>query len=148
MRARWGAAVGVVGTVLVATAGRAEASWDGVPPDHISLPTDYVGVNVFTGDAAGPGEIAGNEIDWFTFVAPVSGRYGFSASTPGSDLDTVLGVFDGTGTRRAFSDDISSTNSDSAVRVDLTQGTQYFFGITNVTGTPGGAYNWAVDRPK
>jgi hypothetical protein len=145
---RLGAPVGVVGAVLAATAGTAGASWAGVPPDQITPPTNYVGVNVFTGDAAGPGEIVGDEIDWFTFVAPVSGSYGFSASTPGSSLDTVLGVFDGTGARRAFNDDISATNSDSSVRLNLNQGTQYFFGITNVTGTPGGAYSWAVDRPK
>lgn len=123
-------------------------SWTGVPPITITPPTSAVAVTLDTqGDAQGAAAITANENDFYTFVAPTTGSYVLSALTPSSSLDTVLGVFNASGTRLAYNDDISRFNRDSRLTVNLTAGSRYYFGITNYTGTRGGSYTWLVDGP-
>src|SRR5207253_2792520 len=87
------------------------------------------------------------EADYYAFTAPTTGSYRINATTPSSNLDTVLGVFSSSGSRLAYNDDISSSNRDSQLSVTLTAGGRYFVGVSNYTGTPGGSYSWLVDGP-
>lgn len=127
---------------------RLALSWAGVPPSAITPPSNAVAVTLNTqADAQGSAAITANENDYYTFVAPRSGTYRLSATTPISSVDTVLGVFSASGSRLAYNDDISSSNRDSQLSVVLTAGNRYYFGITNYSGTGGGAYSWLVDGP-
>jgi hypothetical protein len=133
---------------LEALEDRVTPSWRGVPPSRINLPANPVAVTLDAQrDAQGSAAITVNEVDYFTFVAPASGTYRLSALTPSSSFDTVLGVFNAAGARIAFNDDTSAADLDSRLTVTLTAGARYYFGVTNYTGTPGGAYTWAVDGP-
>ena len=69
-------------------------------------------------------------VDDYRFTTPVAGSDGLAALTPGSDLDTVLGVLNASGQRIAFNNDVSSSNTDSRVTVNLASGQQYSVGIT------------------
>lgn len=123
-------------------------SWSGTPPTAIIPPSGAIAVTLNAqGDATGNAAISSNEVDYYTFLAPAAGSYRFDASTPSSSVDTVLGIFNGSGGRVAFNDDISSSNRDSRVTVTLAAGARYYFGITNYTGTANGSYTWAVDGP-
>lgn len=123
-------------------------SWAGTPPSLISVPASSVAVTLNSaGDAQGSASVASTEVDYYTFVAPRAGSYFISALTPSSNLDTVLGVFNSSGQRLAYNDDISSFNYDSQLNVTLQAGARYYFGITNYTGSVGGSYNWLVDGP-
>ncbi len=123
---------------------RVTPSWGGLPPSAVALPTGPVAVTLNTlGDASGPAAITANEVDWYR-VTVASGTATFSATTPTSNLDTVIGVYTAAGRRVASNDDISYPgNTDSRVSVTLPAGT-YFLGVTNYVGTPGGTYTWAV----
>ena len=123
-------------------------SWGGVPPATIPLPPSVVVTLDNMNDAQSAASIASNEVDYYTFVAPSSGPYVVKAEAPSSNLDTVLGVFGPTGQRLAYNDDISyPTNRDSSLAVNLQAGLRYFVGVTNYTGTPGGAYTLSVNGP-
>ncbi len=123
-------------------------SWSSIPPSLISPPASFVpiGLNAQS-DAQGIAAITANENDFYSFVAPASGSYSFNASTPSSNLDPVLAVFDAYGRRIASSDDISLSDRDSELTVALTAGNRYYFGVTNYVGTSGGSYSWHVDGP-
>ncbi len=140
--------------LLEALEDRVVPSWAGVPPrvmprGGLIRPAEAaVAVTLDAQhDAQGTAAITANEVDYYSFVAPVSGTYRLSALTPSSSLDTVLGLFDATGARVAYNDDISAGNRDSQLTATLTAGARYYFGVTNYTGTPGGAYTWQVDGP-
>src|SRR4051794_32560744 len=91
--------------------GRLALSWSSIPPSAIAPPTGAVAVTLNSqGDATGSAAITANEIDYYSFTAPVSGSYRISATTPTSNLDTVLGVYSSNGVRVAYNDDISSSN--------------------------------------
>lgn len=122
-------------------------SWGSRPPLAISVPWNATPVGLYQGDAAGWGTITSREVDYVRFTPSVSGWHRLTAATPYSNLDTVLGLFNSRGGRVAYHDDISRSNSDSQVTVNLTAGQTYYFGITNYTGTGGGAYQWYVDGP-
>ena len=133
---------------LEALEDRLALSWGGIPPRTITPPSDAVAVTLSAqGTGQGNAAVTRNENDFYAFTAPVSGTYRLSALTPNSSLDTVLGVYSAGGSRLAYNDDISSSNRDSRLTVNLTAGTRYFFGITNYVGTPGGSYTWQVDGP-
>src|SRR5688500_12683048 len=84
---------------------RTVPSWTGVPPASI-VPPLAAGVSLNSlGDAQGSAAISFNEVDYYTFIAPASGSYRLSATTPTSNVDTVLGVFNAAGTRIAYNDD-------------------------------------------
>lgn len=123
-------------------------SWGSVPPSAIVPPTSTPQLTLNSqGDATGTAAITANENDFYSFTAPRAGSYRLSATTPSSNLDTVLAVFNSAGTRIAYNDNISSNNRDSQLTVTLTAGQRYYFGITNYTGTAGGSYTWLVDGP-
>ncbi len=127
---------------------RLALSWTGVPPSVISLAGATRVVLNSQGNQNGNASIASTEVDLYYFDASTTGVYRFSASTPYSSLDTVLGVFNSAGQRLAFNDDIAVGNYDSQVTISLTAGQRYYFGITNYTGSPGGSYSWYVDGPQ
>lgn len=127
---------------------RLALSWGGVPPSAITPPSNAVAVTLDAqASAQGSAAITANEADFYTFTATRSGTYRVNASTPNSSLDTVLGVYSASGGRLAYNDDISSTNRDSQLTVNLTAGVRYYFGISNYVGTAGGAYSWLVTGP-
>jgi subtilisin family serine protease len=123
-------------------------SWSSVPPPLLYMPIQASAVTLNAqGDAQGNASIATTENDYYTFVAPTSGSYTFRATTPSSNLDTVLGVFDAGGYRLAYNDDTSYFNRDSQLTMSLTAGSRYYLGVTSYTGTPGGSYTWTIDGP-
>jgi hypothetical protein len=125
---------------------RVTPSWGSVPPAAITLPTSGVSVALNSaGDASGRASITANEIDWYRFTV-AAGATTLSATTPSSSLDTVIGLYNTSGQRVAYNDDIATTNTDSRTAVTLPAGT-YYLGVTNYTGTRGGSYTWAVDGP-
>lgn len=125
---------------------RLTPSWSSLPPSLIAIPASSTAVVQNTqGDATGNASIASSEIDWYRFTALASGSATFSALTPSSNLDTVAALYNSSGNRVAYNDDISSSNRDSRFTVNLTAGQTYYFGVTNYTRTAGGAYTWSID---
>jgi hypothetical protein len=82
---------------------------------------------------------------------PGQREHNISTSTPTSNLDTVLGVYDSAGNRLAYNDDggFSGDPLDSNLNVTLIAGVRYYFGVTNyINNTTPGAYSWFVRAPK
>ena len=130
-------------------------SWGSVPPAHItppvnSPPSTYVYPEALSalGDAQGPNSNVGGEVDFYRFTTPVAGTYLFDATSPGHAVDTVIAVYDASGNRLGYNDDIAPGNHDSETSVTLQAGHQYYFGVTNyITNTTHGSYNWSIDGP-
>ena len=117
-----------------------------MPPATIDLPdTSHAVALDGHGDAGGSARISTDETDWFR-VNVKAGKYTFVATTPNSDLDAVIAIYNADGERVAFNDDIGSSNLNSRVTVTLPAG-KYFYGVTNFEGTEGGTYNWAILGP-
>ena len=100
----------------------------------------YSGAQVFNtfGSSTEVGEpgicgVLGGASRWFTYTAAASGT--LTVSTEGSDFDTVLGVFTGTGTDFdsltlvACDNDGGADGKDSLARLEVTQGTTYFVAV-------------------
>jgi hypothetical protein len=135
----------LLGEVLEA---RWTPAWSGVPPAFISPPANSVGVTLNAqNDLTGTASIASTEVDYYSLTTPASGSYRLSVTTPSSNLDPVLGLFSSTGGRLAYNDDISNSNRDSQLTVNLTAGSRYYLGITNYTGSVGGSYTLTIDGP-
>lgn len=101
----------------------------------------------FLGDAQGSATIDA-KAQYYTFVPPQTGAYTITAQADGSELDTVLSVYDRHGRRIGFNDDIDpGFITDSRVTSTLTGGQRYFFQVDKHAGAPGGAYLWSVDGP-
>lgn len=128
---------------------RLTPSWGSTPPATITPPSSYTSVTLNgSGDATGNTTIATTEIDWYRFTATTGGSYIFQATTPSSSVDTVIATYTSAGSRVGYNDDITpGSNTDSRFTVTLTTGAVYFFGVTNYTGTAGGAYTWLIDGP-
>jgi hypothetical protein len=126
---------------------RLTPSWGSTPPSTLtSLPTSYTSITQnSSGDVTGNASIASTEIDWYRFTAVASGSATFEALTPSSSLDSVIAVYNSSRARVGYNDDISSTNRDSRFTVNITAGQVYYFGVTNYTGTAGGAYTWTIN---
>lgn len=125
---------------------RLTPSWFGAPPEFIAPPSNAVRVSLnANGDATGTASITQNEEDFYTFVAPTTGLYRLAVTTPSSNLDPVLGVFDSAGQLLEFNDDVAFPNTDSQLFVTLEAGARYYFGVTNFTGSVQGSYRWTVD---
>lgn len=119
-------------------------SWAATPPAAITPPTSPTVVSLdYQGDASGDGWIT-SEIDYYRFVAPASGTYRFSTSTPVGPLDTVVGVFSAVGQRLGHNNNAAGS-TDSDVSVPLAVAQTYFLGVTNLSGTPSGGYKWRID---
>lgn len=122
-------------------------AWGSVAPSSITVPTNAAQVTLANNDASGTASITANEVDYYSFVAGASGAYRFATSTPSSNLDTVVGLYSSTGGRVGYNDDISTSNADSQVSLNLVAGQRYYLGVTNYTGTAGGSYSWVIDGP-
>src|SRR5262245_55561114 len=82
---------------------RLAPAWAGAPPTRV-FPTPQETVKVaLTNQGFGslPGGNFQGHTTYVRFVAPRSGIYGFSAQTPNSTVDTVIGVFNSAGFRLA-----------------------------------------------
>ena len=120
---------------------RLALSWGGVPPSTIAVPASAFAATLnSSGDATGNASISANEIDWYRFSTG-GGSFTISATTPTSNLDTVIGLYNSSGQRVAYNDDVSYYNFDSQTTVTLAAGT-YYLGVTNYMGTAGGTYTW------
>lgn len=125
---------------------RLTPSWGAVPPSMIAIPTTAVTATLNSnGDASGNAAITANEVDYYKFTSK-GGAFTLSATTPSSNMDTVIAVYNAAGQRVAYNDDVSSTNRDSRLTTNLAAGT-YYFGVTNYTRTAGGSYTFTVDGP-
>src|SRR5262245_39438643 len=91
---------------LEALEDRLVPSWTGVPPSAIVPSAGAVAVSLSGTAAEGDAAVTANEVDYYTFLAPTSGTYTLSATTPASGLDPVLGVFGSGGQRLAYNDDV------------------------------------------
>lgn len=125
---------------------RLTPSWSSIPPVTITPPADYTSVSQNSqGDVSGNATIAGTEIDWYRFTALATGPATFQALTPSSNLDTVMALYNSSGSRVAYNDDISLGNRDSRFLATLTVGQTYYLGVTNYINTAGGSYTWSLD---
>jgi len=126
---------------------RLTPSWTSTPPALITLPASSTAVvQNSQGDATGNASISSTEIDWYRFTAMASGSTTFQALTPSSSLDTVAALYNSSGSRLAYNDDISlNSNRDSRFTVNLTAGQTYYFGVTNYVNTASGAYTWSIN---
>jgi hypothetical protein len=126
---------------------RLALTWAGVPPVSITPPSAASVTLNSQSDASGSASIAATEVDYLAFTARSTGSYTLSASTPSSNLDTVIGVFNSAGQRLSYNDDLASTNTDSRLTVNLTAGSRYYFGVTNYATNSRGSYSWTIDGP-
>ncbi|MFO0881293.1 MAG: T9SS type A sorting domain-containing protein, partial [Gemmataceae bacterium] len=126
---------------------RLAPAWLATPPALVHVPSFRAVALDARLTVAGSAAIATTEVDYYRFTAPRTGSYRFSALTPTSTLDPVLGVFRANGTRLAFSDNRTADDPDAETTVLLTAGQRYFLGVTNRVGSPGGAYRWAIQGP-
>lgn len=122
-------------------------SWTTVPTAIFAPPA--VSVQFSQNVAQGTAAITNNEIDYYTFLASKSGSHRFAADTPSSELNSILGVFKydeltDDATQIAQNNDVAVGNTDSAAFATLVAGQRYYLGITNVTRTPNGSYNWSI----
>ena len=130
-------------------------SWGSVPPAYIAPPANsppsiyvYPVALSAPGDAQGPNSNVGGEVDFYRFTTPVAGTYLFDATSPGHAVDTVIAVYDASGNRLGYNDDIAPGNHDSETSVTLYAGQQCYLGVTNyITNTTHGSYNWSIDGP-
>lgn len=126
-------------------------SWSSVPPAAYSVYTigqteSRVGLNS-QADYSTNASISYGEIDWYGFTATRTGSYRIDATTPYSNLDTVLAIYDSAGNRGPYSDDAPGLGRDSRITVNLVAGNTYHVGVTNYQGTSGGSYSLVIDGP-
>lgn len=108
----------------------------------------FVGSLTFstTGSSKEPGEpnhddVAGGASEWITYQAPANGV--LRVSTDGSDFDTVLAVYSGSGTNfsslkaEATDNNSGSDGQDSVVNLSVSLGTLYFIAVDGVKGASG-----------
>lgn len=127
---------------------RVTPSWGPIPPAWVPAPwgAPLVGLDAQR-DAQGVAAISGRAINWVRFVAPATGVYAFSVTTPTSNLDPVAAVYNAYGGRIGFNDDISSQNWDSGFSSFCVQGWTYFLGVAGYQGRSTGTYTWRIDGP-
>jgi hypothetical protein len=126
---------------------RTVPSWAVTPPSAIVPPAaSKISLTNTKTVVTGTDAIVKSQVDYRTFVAPVSGTYTFEATTPlaESALDTVVGVFNAAGVLLASNNDISGLDTDSRTTATLAAGDRYYFGVTNLTGSIDGKYAWKV----
>ncbi|MFD4671491.1 hypothetical protein ACFWNN_17270 [Lentzea sp. NPDC058450] len=88
------------------------------------------------------GRITGADQDFYRLRG--SGHTRIATLTPGSDLDTVLTVFDAAGQEVAASDNVGAT-FDASLEADLTAGAEYLVRVTGGPGGPSGTYELTID---
>lgn len=121
-------------------------SWSSVP-STFGWPSS-TNVSFISNARSGTATISNNEVDVYNFVAPRSGTYTFTAGKSGSQIDTVAGLFQWSGTRIAGNDDDpNGGTTDSRFTAYVNGGTRYAFAVTNYTGTSNGGYKWSITGP-
>lgn len=128
---------------------RALMSWPvGGPPAGVAIGAHgKVAITDKQLSVVGGGTVSNGEVDYFGYTAPTSGNYVFDVTTPTGNLNPIVGLFDGAGTRLAFNNDVSGADTDSRLTYGVTAGQKYFFGVTNVSGAFGGKYSWKITTP-
>lgn len=119
---------------------RLNPSWT-IPPKLIAIPsaTDIALTSQQTVNTTA--SISKAEIDYYSFTPAWSAIYKFQASRNASSIDTVMALYTSSGSRVAYNDDISSSNTDSLFSTSLIAGQKYFIGVTNYTGEANGNYS-------
>ena len=119
-------------------------AWASIPPATMPALISTSGVTLNSGsDAAGSGAITSGEVDYYAFTARTTGTYRLSANS--SQFDTVLGLFNASGTRLAYNNDVvTGINTNSQRLVTLLAGTKYYLGVSS-NGSQGGSYSWTID---
>lgn len=122
-------------------------TWTSMPPSSVPVPTapTYVDMNA-AGDIVVNRAIDHNEVDWYRFVAKVSGYYTISTETPGSDLDTIIGLYSQSGTRLTYNDN-GPSGTDSQLIVQLSPNQTFYVGVTELSGSLMGGYTLRIDGP-
>ena len=123
---------------------RLNPSWTSAPA-LISVPSAPVALTlnnqqVVSGSAA----VTAGEVDYYSFTPAWSANYTLQASKNASQIDTILGLYNASGSQVAWNDDISNSNTNSQVSASLVAGQKYFLAITNYTGTSNGKYTLGV----
>ena len=100
---------------------RLNPSWT-IPPKLIAIPaaTDIALNSQQTVNTTA--SITKTEIDYYSFTPTWSATYKFQASRNASSIDTVMALYTSSGSRVAYNDDISSSNSDSLISTNLVAG--------------------------
>ena len=118
---------------------------EGVPLINLTLNMPFSGDNSASlrSDQGGCG--GGGPADIYSFVAPSTGSFQFSAEAQVSGVDLLmyarsdcLGVNEGS--ELACNDNIATTNRDSAFTLSLTQGEVIYLVIDSYSGSNAGAY--------
>src|SRR5437763_1791186 len=125
---------------------RLTTSWAGAPPVQVT-PSAPVGVMLSNHDtdASGVNVTVGGEVNYYSFTTPTSGPYTFQAWTPNSNMDTFIGVFNASGQRLGYNDNIDfPSNTDSWLQLTLEANQTYYLGVTNYAGMPHGSYYWSI----
>lgn len=124
---------------------RLTLSWGAVPPTWVNTAGFAdVALNA-AGDATGAASITAGEADWYRFKLG-AGTLNLSALTPASSADTVLGLYTNYGKLIASNDDAAAGDTDSRLTATVAAG-EYYLGVSNKSGSPNGAYTWAIDGP-
>lgn len=126
---------------------RALMAWPGFAPTEIIPPGASTAIVIPTTmtTRSGINSITRGEVDYYRITPSTSGAYVFEATTPTSELDTVIGVFNKSGAVLASNDNFTGT--DSSVTANVLAGETYYFGVTNKTGSLMGRYSWKVTTP-
>ena len=126
--------------------GRDTPSWGPIPPSLVPIPASPAAVAFnSSGSATDSAAISSGEVDWYRFTVG-AGSYLFKATTPTSSVDTVIGLYNAAGRRVGYCDDMTGTNTDSRLVVNLSGGT-YYLGVTKYVGTANGSYSWYIGAP-
>src|SRR5262245_11900031 len=84
---------------------RLTPSWASLPPAAIVPPTAFQPVTLDTqSNATGNAAVTNNETDWYRFTSTAAGSYVLEATTPTSNLDTVIGLYSANGLRLGSND--------------------------------------------
>jgi hypothetical protein len=126
---------------------RLAPAWASVPPARVApTPPETVNVSLtFQGFGAMPAGNFQGRSTFVRFVAPRNGVYGFTATTPGSNVDTVIGVFTQLGFRIAHNDNADLVSGDSYTEAVLRAGRVYYLGISNHVSSRAGTYSWMIN---
>lgn len=123
---------------------RLALAWGSIPPSVVSpIPSTPVVLSA-SNQATTSASITQGEADYFSFNAPVTGTYTLSTIT---GIDTVLGLYNASGSRIAYNDDLSSTSRASRVAVTLNAGQRYYVGVSKYTGSANGSYTLSIAGP-
>src|SRR5438093_8286358 len=93
---------------------------------------------------------AGGKSVWYSWTAPASGQA--TINTAGSNFDTLLGVYRGTGvsalTLVGANDDYAGPGGPSQVSFSATSGTTYMVAVDGFGGTSGNVnLSWSLTQP-